>query len=112
MSSSLTPEQVAEQALKEKAKLEAHVKYLQSQLGQLMQEKSKRKEFTKLKQARSFGWHSSDDSEKNNSVEDFSDDVYARRPRRHWRLQERSYNDFKVDLAEFEGQLDRDLFLD
>jgi len=39
MSTSVTPEQVVKQALREKAELEAQVKYLQSQPGQLMQEK-------------------------------------------------------------------------
>jgi len=39
MSSSLTPEQVVEQALREKVELEAQVKYLQSLLSQLLQEK-------------------------------------------------------------------------
>ena len=39
MSSSLTPEQVAEQAMSEKAELEAQVKYLQTQLGQLLKER-------------------------------------------------------------------------
>jgi len=38
--------------------------------------------------------------------------VYTRRSRRHHRFHERSYNDFKVDIPEFEGQLDPDLFLD
>jgi len=45
-------------------------------------------------------------------MEDSSYDLYARKPRRHGRPQERSYNDFKVDNPEFEGQLDLDLFLD
>jgi len=39
MSSSLTPEQVTKQGLREKAKLEAQVKYLQLQLGQMLEEK-------------------------------------------------------------------------
>ena len=39
MSSSLTLEQVAETVLKEKAELEAKVKYLQTQPGQLLEEK-------------------------------------------------------------------------
>ena len=39
MSSSLTPEQVAENALRKKAKLEAQNKYLQKQLGKLMEER-------------------------------------------------------------------------
>jgi len=39
MSSSLTPEQVAENALRVKAELEAQNKYLQKQLGKLMDER-------------------------------------------------------------------------
>jgi len=50
MSSGFTPEQVAEQALREKAELEAQVKYLQSQLGQLLQEKRRN-----LRSSRSAG---------------------------------------------------------
>jgi len=38
MSSSQTPEQVAEQAIRERAELEAQVKYWQTQLGQLLKE--------------------------------------------------------------------------
>ena len=49
MSSSLIPEQVAETAHKEKAELEAKVKYLQTQLGQLLEKK--RRELEKLKKA-------------------------------------------------------------
>ena len=41
MSTSLTPEQVTEQALREKAEQEAQVKYLQSQLGKVMKEKKR-----------------------------------------------------------------------
>jgi len=48
MSSSLTPKQVTENALREKAKLEDQVKYLQSQLGQLS---SVKKEFERLKES-------------------------------------------------------------
>jgi len=56
----------------------------------------------------------SDDSEEeeSNSLGDSDDDVYARRSRRHHRPHDRSYNDFKVDIPEFEGQLDPDLFWD
>jgi len=39
MSSSLTPEQVAEHAFREKAEVEAQNKYLQKQLGQLLEER-------------------------------------------------------------------------
>ena len=41
MCSSLNLEEVAEQALKEKAGMEARVKYLQDQLGQLLKEKQR-----------------------------------------------------------------------
>jgi len=55
-----------------------------------------------------------DDSkeEESNSFGDSSEDVYARRSRRHHRPHDRSYNDFKVDIVEFEGQLDPNLFMD
>jgi len=39
MSFSLTPEQVAEEALRERAEMDSQVKYLQTQLGQLLEEK-------------------------------------------------------------------------
>ena len=39
MSSNQTPEQVAEQAIRERAELEAQVRYLQTQLGQLLKER-------------------------------------------------------------------------
>jgi len=41
MSSSLTPEQVTENAPREKDELKAQVKYLQTQLGQLLEVKRK-----------------------------------------------------------------------
>jgi len=50
--------------------------------------------------------------EDSNSLRDSSDDVYTRRSRRHHRPHERSYINFKVDILEFEDQLDPDLFLD
>ena len=50
-------------------------------------------------------------SGRSNPIEDSSDDVYERRSRRYCRPHERSYIDFKVDIPEFEGQLDLDLFL-
>ena len=109
MSSSQTPEQVAEQALREKAELEAQVKYLRTQLGQLMQEKQ-----SNLRSSRSTSkqLESEASDDESNSLGDSEGDVYARRSRRHPRPQDRSYNDFKVDIPEFEGQLDPDLFLD
>jgi len=109
MSSSLSPEQVVEQALREKAELEAQVKYLQSQLGKMMQEKRRN-----LQSSRSASKYDSDDSEEeeSNSLGDSDEDVYTRRSRWHHRPHDRSYNDFKVDILEFEGQLEPDLFLD
>jgi len=53
-----------------------------------------------------------DSDDKSNSVGDFKEDVYTRRSRRHHRPQDRSYNDFRVDIPEFEGQLDPDILLD
>jgi len=47
-----------------------------------------------------------------NSLGDSNDDVYTKRSSRHRRPQERSYNDFKVDIPEFEGQLDQNTVLD
>jgi len=49
------------------------------------------------------------EEEESNSLGDTGEDVYARRPRRHHRSQERSYNDFRVDILEFEGKLDSNL---
>ena len=45
MSTSLTLEQVTKQALREKAELEAQVKYLQSQLGKMVKEKTRVSKF-------------------------------------------------------------------
>ena len=108
MSSSLTPKQVAEQALKEKAELEARVKYLQSQLGQLV--------YMKQRNQRSSGSLSkhkdSDEFEGSNPMEDSSEEDYGRHPRKHHRPKDRSFNYFKVGIPEFEGQLDPDLLLD
>ena len=55
-----------------------------------------------------------DDSkeEESNSFGDSSEDVYARRSRSHHRPHDRSYNNFKVDIPEFEASLDPDLLLD
>jgi len=109
MSASLTPEQVAKQALREKAELEAEVKYLRTQLGQLIQERR-----GNLKSSRSTSKQMESDAsnDESNSIGDFEEDVYARRSRRHPRPQDRSHSDFKVDIPEFEGQLDPDMFLD
>ena len=75
----------------------------------MMHEKKKN-----LQSSRSASKQDSDDSEEeeSNSLGDFDEDVCARRSRRHNRPHHRSYNDFKVDITVFEGQLDPDLFLD
>jgi len=107
MSSSRTPEQMAEQDARERAELEAQVKYLQTQLGQLLRERQRwmrgsnsprdqedpvEPRVEELPQ----GSSSSDDEDASRSVQ----------PRRE------SYLDFRVDIPKFEGQLDPDLFLD
>ena len=108
MSTSLTPEQVAEQALREKAEVEAQLKYVQRQLGQLMEEKKRG-----LWNSKSSSKHrDSDDSEGSNPMSDSSEDEFEQRSRRHQRPRERGYGDFKVDIPEFKGQLDPDIFLD
>jgi len=101
---------VAKQALIEKAKLEAQVKYLRSSLGQMMQEKRR-----SLRSSRSTSNQvdsDASDDEESNSLGDSDQDVYARRSRRQHRPHDQSYNDFKVDIPEFKGQLDPDVFLD
>ena len=108
MSSSLTAEEVAEQALREKAELEAQLKFLQKQLGQLMEEKRRNPRSSRS----SSKQHHSDDSERSNPVSNSSEEEFERRPRRPQGQRERSFGDFKVDLPEFEGQLDPDIFLD
>ena len=109
MSTSATPEQVAEQALRDNAELEAQVKYLRTQLGQLMRERQ-----GNLRSSRSTSkpTESEASDDEDNRFGDDEENVYARRPRRPPPLQDRSHHDFKVDIPEFEGQLDPDIFLD
>ena len=98
MSSSQTPEQVAEQAIRERAELEAQVKYLQTQLGQLMKERrrwmrgsnsprNREEPVVNREEELAQGTSSSDDEI---SMRSF-------RPRREAHL------DFRVDIPEFEG---------
>ena len=47
-----------------------------------------------------------------NPFGEYEEDVYARRPRKHPRPQDRSHHDFRLDIPDFEGQLDPDIFLD
>ena len=106
MSSSQTPEQVAEQALRDKADLEAQVKYLQTQRGQLLNE---RKRWI-------YGSHSprmdeaavgSRGEERTHGYASSEEEVSMRSP---WPRRE-AHLDFKVDIPEFEGQLDPDHFI-
>jgi len=109
MSTSLTLKEVAEQALREKAELEAQMKYLRSQLGQMMQERR-----GTLRSPRSTSKQVDSDAsdDESNSLGDSEEDAYTKRSRGHHRPQDRCYNDFKVDIPEFKGQLDPDIFLD
>ena len=88
MFTSLTPEQ----ALREKVELEAKVKYLRTQLGQLMQEKR-----GNLRSSRSTSKQMEPDAsdDESNSLGESKEDVYGRRSRRHPRPQDQSHNDFK-----------------
>ena len=77
MSSSLTPEQVAEQALREKAEVEAQLKYVQKQLCQLMEEKRRG-----IWRSKGSSKHQdSDDSEGSNPISDSSEGELEQRSR-------------------------------
>ena len=107
MSSSQTPEQVAQQALREKAEMEARVKYLQSQLQRLMRERRNNLRDSPIP---------SESCEPGESDSDFnpfgSQGRASKGSGRHGRHQGGGFNDFKVDIPEFEGKLDPDEFLD
>ena len=102
MSSSRNLEEVAEQALKEKAEMEARVKYLQDQLGQLLREKQR-------------NWQASPPSSDASETEEASnseDNPFgfpsesSRGTRRTTRRSREVHHDFKVDIPEFKGKLD------
>jgi len=98
ISSRLTPEQVAKQGLREKAELVARVKYLQTELGQLVEEKR-----SGMRNARSpteQRYPEEPAGEERNPYIFYSQDGEARRP---FQPRERSHLDFKVDIPEFEG---------
>ena len=99
-------EEVAQQALKEKSELEARVKYLQAQLGQLMRERRR--------DLRDYP-RSSDSNEpdgSNSKDNPFgSSSKSSRSSRRQVRCAREAQNDFRVDIPEFEGKLDLDEFL-
>ena len=107
MSCSLTPNQVAENAPREKDELEAQVKYLQTRLGQLLEEKrrSLRSSRSPTEQDARFA-PEGEESHLNGSS---SDEDEGRRP---FRPRGGSNLDLKVDIPKFKGQLDPNLFLD
>jgi len=101
MSSSQTSEQEAEIALRQRAEMQAQIKYLQAQLGQLMEEKRRG-----LRNSRSPSEHGEEASHLNGSS---SGEDEEERP---YRTRGNNNLDFRVDIPEFEGQLDPDSFLD
>ena len=107
MSSSLTPEQVAENALREKAELEAQNKYLQRQLGKLIEERRRGLRNSRSppeQEARSR--LEEEESHPHGSSSEGEEEGRPFRPRGGNNL------NFKVDIPEFKSQLDPDLFLD
>jgi len=107
MSSSLIPEQVIENALREKAELEAQVKYLQTQLDQLLEEKRRnlRSPRSPTEQDTQFA-PEGEESHPNGSSSEGPEGRGPFRPRGGCN------QDFKLDIPEFEGQLDPKIFLD
>ena len=98
MSSSLTLEQVAKQALREKAEMEAQVKYPQTQLDHLLEEKRRRNRTPNSYHTRVDSDES--DREENSVQGNSSERGSIRRP--HGR-REGNFGDFKVDIPKFEG---------
>ena len=94
-------------ALKEKAELEAKIKYLQTQLGQLLEEK--RRGMRNSRSPTEQGPRIDPEEEGSYPHESSSDEGEGRRP---LRPSGGGNFDFKVDIPEFEGHLDSDAFLD
>ena len=91
---------MAEQAIRERAELEAQVKYLQTQLGQLLKER--RRWIRGSNSPRNQEEPVEDREEEMQQGSSFSDDgvsTRSTRPRREAHL------DFRVDIPEFEGCL-------
>jgi len=107
MSSSLTPEQVAENALKVKTEVEAQNKYLQKQLGQLLEERRMvlRNSRSPTDQEVRFRPEGEESYPHGSSSE-------GEEEGRPFRSRGGNNLDFKVDIPEFEGHLDPDLFVD
>ena len=107
MSFSLTPEQVAENGLREKAEVEAENKYLQKQLGQLLEERRRglRNSRSPTDQEVRFRPEGEESHPHGSSSE-------GEEEGRPFRSRGGNNLDFKVDIPEFEAHLDPDLFLD
>jgi len=98
---------MAEKDARERAELEAQVKYLQTQLGQLMKERRRWiRGFNSPGEREEPLEAREEDMRQVSSSSEEGDEVGSPRPRRE------SHLDFRVDISEFEGQLDPDLFLD
>jgi len=83
------------------------VKYLQTQLGQLMKERRRWiRGFNSPGEREEPLEAREEDMRQVSSSSEEGDEVGSPRPRRE------SHLDFRVDISEFEGQLDPDLFLD
>jgi len=93
---------MAEQDARERAELEAQVKYLQTQLGQLLKERRRwmRGSSSPPLEIRE------EEVRQGSSSSDDGDVGGSQRPRRE------GHRDFRVDIPEFEGQLDPNHFLD
>jgi len=98
---------VAEEALKKKAKMEARMKYLQSYFAQLMRDRRKDLRGSPTPN------EPIDSDESDLDYNPFgSESAASRSSRRQGRHHGGGFNDFKVDIPEFEGKLDPDEFLD
>ena len=96
MSSSLTPEQVPENALREKAEMEAQLKYLQAQLKQLMDEK--RRNLRNSRSPTDHGERSAPEGEGSHPHGSSSGEEEEERP---YRTRGNNNLDFRVDIPEF-----------
>ena len=104
MSSSLTPKQVPEQALRKKAELERSIKYLQDQLWRLLRERCRN-----LRKSNSNSKHNDYSLVPSKQEDDdkpfaSSSNAFSRGgERRYHKRQDGGGDDFRVDIPEFEG---------
>jgi len=98
MSSSQTPEQEAEIALRERAEMQAQIKYLQAQLGQLMEEK--RRGLRNSRRPTDHGERFIPDGETSHPNGPSSGEEEEGRP---FKTRGNNNLDFRVDIPEFEG---------